>query len=218
MLGNVDLGPVHVDDQGATVAQDGTLETIFHPGQLLVPVKLSVRGEARVIVEEGKEVNLTLPVGVGRIGEIRAVHSVPLPQIAKVSAFETAIGFGALLDEELGGGGAAPGQLAAQGARGDALFGNGVGLIEGEYVDDGTGGTEGMLPFEGFGPIESVQRDGAGLAFVSSGLGFEAVESALSVESFPAGEGAGADGAARGVRNIVVIGGDLLAQLLLSSG
>ena len=107
MLGNVYLGPVHVDGQRAAVAQDSAFEAILHTGKLFVPVELSVRDEAGVIVEEGKEEGLALPVGVGRIEEVRAVHSVPLPQIAKVSAFETAIGFGALLDEELGSGGAA---------------------------------------------------------------------------------------------------------------
>ena len=75
-----------------------------------------------------------------------------------------------------------------------------------------------MLPLEGFSPVEGVRRDGAGLAFVSSGLGLEAVESALSVEPFPAGEGAGADGAAGGVRDVVVASGDLLAQFILASG
>jgi len=218
MLGNINLGSVHVDGQGAAVAQDGAFEAILHTGQLLVPVELSVRDEAGVIVEEGKEECLALLVGVGRIGEIRAVHSVPLPQVAKVSAFETAIGFGALLDEELGGGGAAAGQLAAQGARGNAFFGDRVGLVEGQYLDDGTSGTEGLLPLEGLGPVESVRRDGAGLAFVSSRLGFEAVESVLSIEPFPAGKGAGADGATGGVRDIVVASGDLLAQFLLASG
>jgi len=185
---------------------------------LFVPVKLSVRGKSRVVVEEGKEIDLALPVGVGRIGEIRAIHRVSLPQIAKVSALETAIGFGALLGEELGGGGAATGELAAQGAGGDAFFGDRVCLVEGEYLDDGTGGAEGLLPFEGLSPVEGVRRDGAGLTFVTSGFGFEAIEALLLVKPFPAGEGAGADGTAGGVRNIVVTGGDLLAQFLLAPG
>ena len=78
VLGNVNLGPVHIDGQGAAVAQDSAFEAILHPGQLLVPVELGVRDEAGMIVEEGKEECLALLVGVGRIGEIRAVHSVPL--------------------------------------------------------------------------------------------------------------------------------------------
>lgn len=217
MLGNINLGPVHVDGLGAAVAQDGALETVFHPGELFVPVELGVRGEARVVVEEGKKVNLALLVRVGRIGEIGTIHSVPLPQVAKVSALKAAIGFGTLLDEELGGGGAATGQLAAQGARGDAFFGDRVGLVEGEDFDDGTSGAEGLLSLEGFSPVEGVRRDGAGLAFVSPGFGLEALESALLVDPFPAGESAGADGATGGVGDVVVTGGDLLAQLAFAA-
>ena len=139
------------------MAQDGAFEAILHPRELFVPVKLGMRDEAGVIVEEGKEESLALPVGLGRIGEVRAVHSVPLPQVAKVSALETTIGFGTLLGEELGGGGAATGQLAAQGARGDALFGDRVGLVEREDFDDGTSRTERLLPLESLGAVEGIR-------------------------------------------------------------
>ena len=125
LLGGVDLALVDVDGQGAAVAQDGAFEAVLHARELLVPVELGVRDEAGVVVEEGKEKNLALLVGVGRVGELGAVHGVALPQVAKVGALEAAVGLGALLVEELGGGGVAPGELAAQGAWGQAASGMG---------------------------------------------------------------------------------------------
>jgi hypothetical protein len=74
-----------------------------------------------------------------------------------------------------------------------------------------------LLSLEGFSPVEGVRRDSAGLAFVSPGLGFEALESALLADPFPAGESAGADGATGGVRDVVVSDGDLLAQLAFAA-
>ena len=218
VLGGVDLALVYVDGEGPAVAQDGALEAVFQAGELLVPVELGVRDEAGVVVEEGEEEGLALLIGVGRVGEVGAVHRIPLPQVAEVSALEAAVGLGPLLGEELGSGGAAESELAAQGARCDASFGDGVGLVEGEDFDDGASGTEGLLALEGFGAVEGLGGDGAGLASVASGLGLEAVEAFLLVEPFPAGEGGGADSAAGGVGDVVVASGDLLAQLLLAPG
>ena len=127
VLGGVDLALVDIDGQGTTVAQDGALEAVLHARKLLVPVELGVWDQAGVVVEEGKEEDLALPVGMGRVGKIGTVHGVALPQVAKVGALEAAVGFGALFGEELGGGGATPGELAAQGARGDARLGDRVG-------------------------------------------------------------------------------------------
>jgi len=113
LVGLVDAALVDVDGKGAAIAQDGALETVLHTGELLVPVELGVGDQARVIVEEGKEKDLALAVGVSGIGEIGAVHGVALPQVAKVAALETAVGLGTLLGQELGGGGATAGELAA---------------------------------------------------------------------------------------------------------
>lgn len=55
------------------------------------------------------------------------------------------------------------------------------------------------------------------MAFVSPRLGLEAVEAVLLVKPFPAGEGAGADGAAGRVRDVVVTGGDFSAQLVFAT-
>jgi len=216
VLGGVDLALVYVDGEGAAVAQDGALEAVLHARELFVPIELGVRDETGVVVEKGKEEGLALLVGVGRVGEVGAVHRIPLPQVAEVSALEAAVGFGPLLDEELGRCGASEGELAAQGAGGDAHFGDGVGPVEREDGDDGAGGAEGLLALEGFGPVEGLRRESAGLSFVSSRLGLEAVEAALLVETFPAGEGGGADGATGGVGDVVAAGGDLPSQLLLA--
>jgi hypothetical protein len=110
--------------------------------------------EAGVIVEKGKEKDLALVIGIGGIGEIGAVHGIALPQVTTVGTLETAVRLGALLGQELGGGGATAGELAAQGAWGDAWFGDGVGGIEGEDANDGAGGAEGLLAFEGLGAVE----------------------------------------------------------------
>jgi hypothetical protein len=46
----------------------------------------------------------------------------------------------------------------------------------------------------------------------------EAVKALLLVAAFPAAQGGHADGVAGGVRNVVVGGGDLLAQAALAAG
>jgi hypothetical protein len=46
------------------------------------------------------------------------MHGVALPEVAEVGALEAAVRLGPLLVQELGGGGVAPGELAAQGAWG----------------------------------------------------------------------------------------------------
>jgi hypothetical protein len=65
-----------------------------------------------VIVEEGEEKDLAFFFGVGGVGQFRAVHRVALPQVAKMTAFEAAVGLEALFGKQLGGGGAASGQAS----------------------------------------------------------------------------------------------------------
>jgi hypothetical protein len=156
LVGLVDATPIDVDGKGATIAQDSTLEAIFHTGELLIPIELSVRDQTRMIIKKGEKKDLALAVGISGIGEIGAVHRVGLPQVAKVRTFEAAIGFGTLLGQELGSGGTAAGELAAQSARSNARFGDGVGGVEREDADDGAGRTEGLLTFEGLGPVEGL--------------------------------------------------------------
>ena len=50
------------------------------------------------------------------------------------------------------------------------------------------------------------------------GLGLRPSKPCCLVDAFPAGEGGGADGAAGGVGDVVVAGGDLLPQPLLAAG
>jgi hypothetical protein len=160
-----------------------------------------------VVVDEGKQKHLPFLVRVGGVGEIGPVHGIALPEIAKVVPFEASIGLGALLVEELGGGGIAAGQVAAERARGNAFLGDRVGLVEGEDLDDGAGGAMGLLALEGLGAIEGFLRDGTGLTAVGAGLWFEPIEAVLAVDSLPAGEGGGTDGGARDVRNVVMTAG-----------
>jgi hypothetical protein len=135
-----------------------------------------------------------------------------------VGTFEAAVGPGALFGEELGSGGAAAGELAAQGARGDAWFRDGGGVVEGEDADDGAGRAQGLLALEGFGAVESLWGNGTTGAAVGARLGLEAVETLLLIDLFPAGESGGGEGAAGGIGDIVVAVGDLLAQPLLAAG
>jgi hypothetical protein len=169
-----------------------------------------VRYEAGIIVEKGEEEGLALLFGSGRVRQIRAIHGVPLPQIAEVGPLKAAIGLGALLGEELGGGGATAGELTAQGAWGDAWFGDGVSVVEGEDADDRAGGAERLLTFEGLGTVKGLRGNGAAGAAIGAGLGLETVEALLLIEAFPAGESGGGDAAAGGARDIVVAVGDLL--------
>jgi hypothetical protein len=149
MLGGVDLALVDVDGQRETVAQDSALETIFHPGQLLIPIELSVRHETRAIVEKGKKKGLTVPVGLFRVREIGTIHGVALPQIAKVKTLEAAIGLGTLLGTQSDGGGTPEGELAAQGAGSDVGFGDRIGVVEFKYLDDGSSRAMRLLALEG---------------------------------------------------------------------
>jgi hypothetical protein len=113
LVGPVDAALVDVDGEGASVAQDSALEAVLHAGELLVPVELGVRNQARVVVQESKEEHLALLIRFCGIGEVGAVHGVALPQVAEMGALEAAVGFGALLGQELGGGRATAGKLAA---------------------------------------------------------------------------------------------------------
>jgi len=139
------------------------------------------------VVEKGEQKDLALAIWIARVGEIGAVHGVTLPQVAKVGTLETTVGLGTLLGQELGGGSATAGELAAQGTGSEAGFGDGVGSVEGKDADDGAGGAEGLLAFEGLGPIEGLWRDSATRAPVGAGLGLEAVEASFLVDAFPAG-------------------------------
>ena len=130
MPGGVDLALVDVDGQGAAVAQDGALEAVLEAWELLIPVELGVGDETGVVVEEGEEEGLALLVGVGRVRELRSVHGVALPQVAEVGALEAAVRLGPLLVQELGRGGVAQGQLAAQGAWGQGWFGDGLAAVQ----------------------------------------------------------------------------------------
>jgi hypothetical protein len=77
---------------------------------------------------------------------------------------------------------------------------------------------EGLLAFEGLGAVEGLWGDSAAVAAVGAGLWLEAVEAALLVDAFPAGEGGGGDGAAGRVGDIVVTAGNLLPQLVFAAG
>jgi hypothetical protein len=66
-----------------------------------------------MVVQESEKEHLALPVRVGRIGKIRAIHGIPLPQVAKVSAFEATVRFRALLGEELSGRGTPSDEVSA---------------------------------------------------------------------------------------------------------
>ena len=109
MLGGIDFGPIDVDGQGTAPTPDGAFETILHARQLLIPIKLGVGHEARVVVDEGEEENLAFLFGVGWIGQPRPVHRVALPEVAEVMTFEAAVGLGPLLGEELRRSGVAEG-------------------------------------------------------------------------------------------------------------
>ncbi|MDY7078203.1 MAG: hypothetical protein SXV54_14905 [Chloroflexota bacterium] len=84
---------------GTAVAQDGAFEAVLHTRKLLIPVELGVRNQARVIVEESEEKDLALAGGIGGVGQVKAMHSITLPQVAKVGTLETAVGLGALLGQ-----------------------------------------------------------------------------------------------------------------------
>ena len=115
-----------------------------------------MRYQTGVVVEKGKEKDLSLLAGMGRIGEFGAVHGVALPQIAETSPLEAAIGVGPLVDEEMSGCGASQGELATQGPRRNRLLGDGLSRVHIQGFDDGARGTTGLLALEGFGPVEGL--------------------------------------------------------------
>ena len=75
-----------------------------------------------------------------------------------------------------------------------------------------------MLALEGLGAVEGLWGDGSRSALVAAWGGFEALEAVLAVAAFPAGEGGQADGTSGGAGDVVVAGGDLLAQAVLAAG
>jgi hypothetical protein len=137
VVGFVDAALVDVHGNGTAVAQDSAFETVLHTRELLVPIELGVWDQARMIIQESKEKGLALAVGIRRIGQKGAVHGIALPQVAEVAALKAAVGFGTLFGEEMGSSRATAGELAAQGARGDTGFRDGVGGVKREDADDG---------------------------------------------------------------------------------
>ena len=152
LVGAVDAALVGVDGQRAAVARDGPFEAVLQARELLVPVELGVGHQPGVVVEEGKEEGLALRLGVGRVGQLGAVEGVGLPQVAEMLALEAAEGSSPF--EQASAGGATGGQLAAQGARGDALFANRAGILALQDVGHGAGGAGGQLALEGLGAVE----------------------------------------------------------------
>ena len=107
-----------------------------------------------MIVDEGKREYLPFLIRVSRIGEIGAVHRVPLPEVAEVRPFKAPVGLGALRGEELRRGGVAPGQMTPQRARREGLLGDGIGMIEQERPDDRAGGALRLFTFERLRAVE----------------------------------------------------------------
>jgi len=112
-----------------------------------------------VVVEEGEGEGLALGLRVGRVGQLGAVEAIRLPEIAEMLPLEAAEGGSP--SEQAGAGGAAGSELAAEGARGDALFGHRAGRFSLEDVGDGAGGARGELAFEGLGAVQGFGRQGA---------------------------------------------------------
>jgi len=159
LVGAVDAALVGVDGHRAAVAGDGPFETVLQAGELLVPVELGVGYQPGVIVEEGEEKGLSLGLWVGGVSQLGAVEGVRLPQVAEMLALEAAKGSGTL--GEACAGSAAGGQVAAQGARSDALFANWAGILPLQDVHDGARGAGGQLAFEGLGAVQGFGREGA---------------------------------------------------------
>jgi hypothetical protein len=78
--------------------------------------------------------------------------------------------------------------LAAQGAGSDAGFGDRVGVIQFEQLDDGSRGAMRLLAFKGFGAVEGFGGNGAGLFPVGARKGLETVKAFQAIEPFPASE------------------------------
>ena len=75
----------------------------------------------------------------------------------------------------------------------------------------------GLLALEGFGPVESLRRDGPRLAAVAARLGLESLKAVLVVAALPTGQGRHADLAPAGVGDLVVAGGNQLLQTALAA-
>ena len=135
-----------------------------------------------------------------------------------MSALEAAVRFGALLGEELGRRRIAERQLAAQGTWRNGIFRDGLGGVHAQGLNDGAGRAMRLLALERLGAVEGVGRDAARLAAVVAWLRLEAVKAILLVLALPAGQRWPADGAAGGVGDLVIAGGDLLAQAALAAG
>jgi hypothetical protein len=171
-----------------------------------------------MVVEEGKEEDLSLSVRVGRIGEIGTVHGVPLPEPAKVGALEAAVGLWALLGEELCGSSAPLGEVAAEGAWGNVCLRGWMGLVERKDLYDRACGAKGLLALERFCAVEGFRGKRPGMTVVRARLWFEALKAFLLVDTFPAGECGCADGVSGRVRDVVVLCGDPATHLLLAAG
>lgn len=215
LIGDVDLGPVDVDGQGAAIAEHGPFEAIFQSRELFVPVKLGVRHQTCVVVEESKEKDLALLAGMGGIGQHGSMHRVSLPQVAEVGALEAAVRLGPLLGEELGRRRVAERQLAAQGTWRDGFFRDWLRGIHAQGVDDGSRRPVRLLAFERLGAVEGLGRDGPRPAAVIARFRLETIKAMLLVLALPTSQRWHADGTAGGVGDLVVTSSDLLAQAAL---
>ena len=217
LVGFIDTAPVDVDGERTAIAHNPPLETVLHSWELFVPIELGVRNQARVVVQEGKEKDLALAIWITGVREIRAVHRITLPQVAKVRTLEAAVGLGALLGEKSGGGDAAESELAAQGAGSNVRFGSRVGFVEGQHPDEGAGGTERLFALERFSAVERLGRDGATGAAVGARLGLEGFKPAFVEGSFPSPQAGHTDLATPGAWDVALGGGDASTQSLLGA-
>ena len=132
--------------------------------------------------------------------------------MAALEAAEDGPGLG-----QASGGSATDGQLAGECPRREALLGDGTGRVPFEDVGHGAGGAAGQLTLEGLGAVEGFGREGTRSAAVGAWPGLEGVKAAGEVVLLPAAQGGDADGAALGVGDEVLLGGDGLADLALGA-
>ena len=78
--------------------------------------------------------------------------------------------------------------MAAQSALGQVRFGNGIGSIAFQYLDEGAHRALGLLPFERLGAVQGGLGDDMRVAVVGAGFGFQGLEAALAVLALPAAQ------------------------------
>ncbi len=108
--------------------------------------------------------------------------------------------------------------MAAQGAGGEVGFGHRVGAIHRQHGGYGAGGTAGLLPFEGFDPVEGGGRYGPGATFIGSAAGFEGLETTVLVVALPSKERGQADRATGRMGDLMADRRQIFAQLMPGSG